>query len=77
VFQLSFTATAMTQGTSKGAARNKAASSRHAARAAAPKKGRKFIAPKKAVLIKQASLHKVNSQIAFISTKTHTQIPLL
>jgi len=49
----------MVQGKTKGL-QSKVSSSRHAARAAAaPKKGKRYIAPKKAVLIKQASMHKV------------------
>jgi hypothetical protein len=49
----------MVQGKTKGL-QTKASSSRHATRtAAAPKKGKRYIAPKKAALIKQASMHKV------------------
>ncbi|EGN92136.1 hypothetical protein SERLA73DRAFT_117768 [Serpula lacrymans var. lacrymans S7.3] len=48
----------MVQGKTKGL-QNKASSSRHAAKAAAnPKKGRKHIPPKKAVLVQQASMHR-------------------
>ncbi|KAJ7288428.1 hypothetical protein C8J57DRAFT_516083 [Mycena rebaudengoi] len=50
----------MAQGNTKGMqAKPTASSSRHAAKAAAAtKKGRKFIAPKKTILVKQAALHK-------------------
>ncbi|KII87008.1 hypothetical protein PLICRDRAFT_55892 [Plicaturopsis crispa FD-325 SS-3] len=48
----------MVQGKTKGL-QNKGASSRHAAKAAAaPKKGKRYIAPKKTVLVKQASAHR-------------------
>lgn len=48
------------QGKTKGL-QNKGASSRHAARAAAnTKKGQRHIAPKKAVLVQQAAMKKVN-----------------
>lgn len=50
----------MAQGKSKGL-QKKAESSRHAAKAAAaPKKGKRSIAPKKAAAVKQAALHKVH-----------------
>ncbi|KAJ6512176.1 hypothetical protein C8R47DRAFT_1207527 [Mycena vitilis] len=48
----------MAQGGTKGL-QAKASSSRHAAKAAAgTKKGKRFIAPKKTILVKQAALHK-------------------
>ncbi|KAF8895417.1 hypothetical protein BD779DRAFT_1668696 [Infundibulicybe gibba] len=48
----------MVQGKTKGL-QNKTASSRHAAKAAANmKKGKKYIAPKKPVLLKQTAMHK-------------------
>lgn len=49
----------MVQGKTKGL-QAKASSSRHAAKAAAnTKKGKKYVAPKKAILVKQAAMHKV------------------
>src|SRR2546423_1654444 len=49
----------MVQGKTKGL-QVKASSSRRAAKAiSAPKKGKKYIAPKKASLVKQAATHKV------------------
>ncbi len=51
----------MVQGKTKGL-QAKASSSRHAAKAAAnTKKGKKYVAPKKAILVKQAAMHKVRS----------------
>ncbi|KAF8208831.1 hypothetical protein K438DRAFT_1812965 [Mycena galopus ATCC 62051] len=48
----------MVQGKTKGL-QAKASSSRHAAKAAAgTKKGQRFIAPKKTILVKQAAMHK-------------------
>ncbi|KDQ62588.1 hypothetical protein JAAARDRAFT_30493 [Jaapia argillacea MUCL 33604] len=47
----------MVQGKTKGL-QQKASSSRHAAKAAAnPKKGKRYVAPKKTVLVKQAAMH--------------------
>lgn len=52
----------MVQGQTKGLAKGKNASARHAQKAAAaPKKGKRSIAPKKAVAAKQAAMHKVSS----------------
>ncbi|OCH88692.1 hypothetical protein OBBRIDRAFT_813530 [Obba rivulosa] len=59
----------MVQGQSKGLQKAKAQSSRHAQRAAAaPKKGKRYVAPKKVALVKQAKMHqelsaKVNRSI--------------
>ncbi|KAF4572501.1 Uncharacterized protein family UPF0390 [Pleurotus pulmonarius] len=51
----------MVQGKTKGL-QAKASSSRHAAKAAAnTKKGKKYVAPKKAILVKQAAMHKALS----------------
>jgi hypothetical protein len=51
--------TTMVQGNTKGL-KNKTSSARHSARAAANmKKGKKYIAPKKPILMKQASMQKV------------------
>ncbi|KAJ7644047.1 hypothetical protein FB45DRAFT_896756 [Roridomyces roridus] len=48
----------MAQGKTKGL-QAKASSSRQAAKAAAaPKKGKRYIAPKKTILVKQAAMHK-------------------
>jgi hypothetical protein len=56
----------MVQGKTKGL-QSKASPSRHAAKAAAmTKKGRKFIAPKKPILMKQASMHKVCTVLAAV-----------
>jgi hypothetical protein len=56
----------MVQGKTKGL-QSKASSSRHAAKAAAaPKKGRRAIAPKKVALVKQASMRKAS--FAFVQT---------
>jgi hypothetical protein len=50
----------MTQGKTKGL-QSKASNARHARKAAAnPKKGKRIIAPKKQILIKQASMQKVH-----------------
>ena len=52
----------MVQGQTKGLAKAKNTGARHAQKAAAaPKKGKRYIAPKKAALVKQAALHKVSS----------------
>jgi Protein of unknown function (DUF2462) len=60
------TTTTMVQGKTKGL-QNKASSSRHAARAAAaPKKGKKYIPPKKVALIKQASMHQVRCHVFLV-----------
>jgi len=49
----------MVQGSSKGLQKTKSSSSRQAAKAAAaPKKGKRYIAPKKASAVKSAALHK-------------------
>ncbi|KAK7690389.1 hypothetical protein QCA50_007047 [Cerrena zonata] len=49
----------MVQGNPKGLQKQKGSSTRHAAKAAAaPKKGKRYIAPKKTALVKSASLHK-------------------
>lgn len=55
------THTDMVQGNPKGLQKQKGSSTRHAAKAAAaPKKGKRYIAPKKTALVKSASLHKVS-----------------
>jgi hypothetical protein len=61
------------QGKTKGL-QTKSASSRHAAKAAANmKKGQRHIAPKKAVLVKQAMVKKVSlSQTLFLSSRLFT-----
>jgi len=61
------------QGKTKGL-QTKSASSRHAAKAAANmKKGQRHIAPKKAVLVKQATVKKVSlSQTLFLSSRLFT-----
>jgi hypothetical protein len=47
------------QGKTKGLQKKSPSSARHAARAAAaPKKGKRYIAPKKSAAVKQASVHK-------------------
>ena len=52
----------MAQGQIKGLQKQKGSGGRHAAKAAAaPKKGKRYIAPKKAAAVKQAALHKVSS----------------
>ena len=52
---------AMVQGQTKGLAKGKNSSGRHAQKAAAaPKKGKRYVAPKKAAAVKQAALHKVS-----------------
>lgn len=57
----STTISQMVQGKTKGLT-SKASSTRHAAKAAAnTKKGKKYVAPKKAILVKQASMHKVST----------------
>ncbi|KAI0669217.1 hypothetical protein C8Q78DRAFT_1042269 [Trametes maxima] len=49
----------MAQGQIKGLSKTKASSGRHAAKAAAaPKKGKRYVAPKKAAAVKSAALHK-------------------
>ncbi|KZT09358.1 uncharacterized protein LAESUDRAFT_810960 [Laetiporus sulphureus 93-53] len=49
----------MAQGKVKGLQKQKSSTARHAAKAAAqPKKGKRYIAPKKTALVKQAVLHK-------------------
>ncbi|KAH9890016.1 hypothetical protein C8Q73DRAFT_747720 [Cubamyces lactineus] len=49
----------MAQGQIKGLQKQKGSGGRHAAKAAAaPKKGKRYIAPKKAAAVKQAALHK-------------------
>ncbi|CDO68263.1 hypothetical protein BN946_scf184842.g26 [Trametes cinnabarina] len=49
----------MAQGQIKGLQKQKSSGGRHAAKAAAaPKKGKRYIAPKKTALVKQAALHK-------------------
>jgi Protein of unknown function (DUF2462) len=51
----------MAQGKTKGLQKKSPSSARHAARAAAaPKKGKRYIAPKKAAAIQHASTHKVH-----------------
>ncbi|KAH9851541.1 hypothetical protein C2E23DRAFT_886406 [Lenzites betulinus] len=48
----------MAQGQIKGLSKAKASGGRHAAKAAAnPKKGKRYVAPKKAVAVKQAAMH--------------------
>jgi hypothetical protein len=55
----------MTQGKTKGL-QSKASTARHARKAAAnPKKGKRIIAPKKQILIKQASMQKVHQNMSF------------
>jgi len=55
----------MTQGKTKGL-QSKASNARHARKAAAnPKKGKRIIAPKKQILIKQASMQKVHRIMSF------------
>lgn len=50
----------MVQGKTKGLQNKSSSSSRHAAKSAAnTKKGKKYIAPKKPILMKQASMQKV------------------
>lgn len=50
----------MVQGHSKGMQKAKSSAVRHAAKAASqPKKGHRYIAPKKAAAVKSAALHKV------------------
>lgn len=64
----------MVQGKTKGL-QTKESSARHAKKAAANmKKGRVAIAPKKAVLVKQAALQKVNLVTSF-SSLPPTQLP--
>ncbi|CAL1712736.1 unnamed protein product [Somion occarium] len=59
----------MVQGTSKGLQKRKTSSSRHATKAAAaPKKGRRYIAPKKAAAVKSAALREG------LSAKIHKSI---
>ncbi|CCM05933.1 uncharacterized protein FIBRA_08172 [Fibroporia radiculosa] len=49
----------MAQGQVKGLQKTKSSASRHAAKAAAqPKKGRRYVAPKKTVAVKQAAMHR-------------------
>jgi len=49
----------MVQGQIKGLQKQKSSASRHAAKAAAaPKKGQRYVAPKKTALVKQAAIHK-------------------
>ncbi|KAI0923230.1 hypothetical protein AcW1_007833 [Taiwanofungus camphoratus] len=49
----------MAQGQTKGLQKQKSSAGRHAAKAAAqPKKGRRYIAPKKTAAVKQAVMHK-------------------
>ncbi|OBZ68947.1 hypothetical protein A0H81_11106 [Grifola frondosa] len=49
----------MVQGQTKGLQKQKSSSARHASKAAAaPKKGKRYVAPKKAVAAKQAAMHK-------------------
>ncbi|KAJ2969265.1 hypothetical protein NUW54_g13005 [Trametes sanguinea] len=51
----------MAQGQIKGLQKQKSSGGRHAAKAAAaPKKGKRYIAPKKTAAVKQAALHKVS-----------------
>ena len=51
----------MVQGNPKGLQKQKSSGSRHAAKAAAAtKKGKRYVAPKKAAAVKSASLHKVS-----------------
>lgn len=54
----------MVQGQVKGIQKGKGNAARHAAaKAAAPKKGRRYVAPKKVALVKNAVLHKVCRRI--------------
>ncbi|GBE83195.1 UPF0390 protein [Sparassis crispa] len=49
----------MVQGQTKGLKKHKSSTSRHAAKAAAaPKKGKRYIAPKKAAAVKHAAIHR-------------------
>ncbi|PFH53938.1 hypothetical protein AMATHDRAFT_136226 [Amanita thiersii Skay4041] len=57
----------MVQGKTKGL-QSKAPSSRHSSKSVNPKKGKKYIAPKKSNLVKQASIHKA------LSTKINKSI---
>ena len=53
----------MVQGQTKGLSKGKSsgAAARHAQKAAAaPKKGKRYVAPKKTAVVKQAALHKVS-----------------
>lgn len=60
----------MAQGKTKGL-QQKAPSARHAARAAAaPKKGKRIIPPKKAAAVKQAAMHKVRF---LLQTELHSK----
>ena len=55
----------MAQGQTKGLSKGKSsgAAARHAQKAAAaPKKGKRYVAPKKTAAVKQAALHKVSPQ---------------
>lgn len=52
----------MVQGAPKGLQNKKGGNTRHAAKAAAStKKGKRYVAPKKAQAVKTAALHKVRS----------------
>lgn len=52
----------MAQGQIKGLSKQKASGGRHAAKAAAaPKKGQRYVAPKKAAAVKSVALHKVST----------------
>ena len=54
----------MVQGALKGLQNKKGNSSRHAAKAAAStKKGKRYVAPKKAAAVKSAALHKVRLHV--------------
>lgn len=66
----------MVQGKTKGLT-NKTSSTRHSAKAAANmKKGKKYIAPKKPILMKQASMQKVGSlDIDHLDLFRSTNIP--
>ncbi|TBU25994.1 hypothetical protein BD311DRAFT_763430 [Dichomitus squalens] len=49
----------MVQGQTKGLAKAKNSNARHAQKAAAaPKKGKRYVAPKKTAAVKQAAMHK-------------------
>ncbi|KAH9948832.1 hypothetical protein B0H21DRAFT_204024 [Amylocystis lapponica] len=49
----------MAQGQVKGLQKHKSSATRHAAKAAAaPKKGHRYVAPKKAAAVKHAAMHK-------------------
>jgi hypothetical protein len=67
----------MAQGKTKGL-QQKAPSARHAAKAAAaPKKGKRAIPPKKTAAVKQAAMHKVRFLKTFLSVCETKNIMLM